>query len=59
MGGQLLLRLLLCALCQLLQAPLEVGIPAGIAFHAEPGCLLYQQLRLATAHMEDAVAAVV
>lgn len=59
MGGQLLLRLLLCALRQLLQAPLEIGIPAGIAFHAEPGCLLYKQLGLATAHMEDAVATVV
>ena len=59
MGGQLLLGLLLTALRQLLQAPLEVGIPAGIALHTEPGGLLHQQLGLPRTHMEDAVAAVV
>lgn len=59
MGGQLLLSLFLSALRQLLQASLEIGIPASIAFHAEPRGLLYQQLGLATAHMEDTVAAVV
>lgn len=59
MGRQLLLRLLLTALRQLLQAPLEIGIPAGIALHAEPGRFLHQQLGLAGAHVEDAVAAVI
>lgn len=59
MGRQLLLRLHLTALRQLLQAPLEIGIPAGIALHAEPGSFLHQQLGLAGAHMEDAVAAVI
>ena len=57
MGGQLLLRLLLRAFRQLLQAPLEIGISAGITLHAESGSLLYQQLGLPGAHMEDAVAA--
>ena len=59
MGRQLLLRLHLTALRQLLQAPLEIGIPAGIALHAESGRFLHQQLGLAGAHMEDAVAAVI
>ena len=59
MGRKLLLCLLLRALRQLLQAPLEIGIPEGIALHAEPGRFLHQQLGLAGTHMEDAVAAVV
>ena len=59
MGRQFLLFLLLTALRQLLQAPLEIGIPAGIALHAEPGCFLHQQLGLPGTHMEDAVAAVI
>lgn len=59
MGGQLLLGLLLTALRQLLQTSLEIGIPAGIALHTEPGGLLHQQLGLAGTHMEDAIAAVV
>ena len=59
MGRQLLLFLLLTALRQLLQAPLEIGIPAGIALHAEPGRFLHQQLGLTGAHVEDAVAAVI
>lgn len=59
MGRQLLLCLLLPALRQLLQAPLEIGIPAGIALHAEPGRFLHQQLGLTGAHMEDAVATVI
>ena len=42
MGGQLLLSLLLTALRQLPQTSLEIGIPAGIAFHTEPGCLLHK-----------------
>lgn len=59
MGRQLLLFLLLTALRQLLQAPLEIGIPTGIALHAEPGRFLHQHLGLTGAHMEDAVAAVI
>jgi len=59
MGRQFLLFLLLTALRQLLQAPLEIGIPAGIALHAEPGCFLHQQLGLPGTHMEDVVAAVI
>ena len=59
MGRQLLLFLLLTALRQLLQAPLEIGIPAGIALHAEPGSFLHQQFGLAGAHVEDAVAAII
>ena len=59
MGRQLLLRLLLTAFRQLLQAPIEIGIPAGIALHAEPGRFLHQQLGLPGTHMEDAVAAVI
>lgn len=59
MGRQLLLFLLLTALRQLLQAPLEIRIPAGIALHAEPGRFLHQQLGLTGAHMEDAVTAVI
>lgn len=59
MGRQLLLFLYPTALRQLLQAPLEIGIPAGVALHAEPGRFLHQQFGLAGAHMEDAVAAVI
>ena len=59
MGRQLLLRILLTALCHLLQAPLEIGILAGIALRAEPGRFLHQQLGLAGAHVEDAVAAII
>ena len=55
MRRQLLLCLLLRALRHLLQAPIEIGIPAGIALHAEPGRFLHQQLGLPGTHMEDAV----
>ena len=59
MGGQFLLGFLLTALRQLLQTSLEIGIPAGIALHTEPGGLLNKEFGLPRTHMEDAVAAVV
>lgn len=44
---------------QLLQAPFEIGVPAGIGLHTESGSIFHQPLGLAGTHVENAVATVV
>lgn len=59
MRRQFLLLLALTLASQLLETALEIGIPASVALHTEPGCFLYQQFGLSGTHVEDTITAVI